>query len=303
MFGVLFRIGWRLLIFLLAVGLAYITAFLAFPFLDRRFPALPVILGLYLVLAYIGIPLLVRFWRIVIKPNHIPVYAITADGWPSDPVNIVLVAQSKRQLIQNMRRAGWTTADKVTLTTALKLADSIVFGTLYPTAPFSSLYLFGRKQDIGFQIQEGNPPTAKHRHHVRFWQLRENPVGKGPHITHHSFWENILARYIGHEKQVWIGAATHDIGPFAIRWRSGQITHQIDEETNKERDFLIKTLKDSNQVKSITEVDSGEPLKFRGQTIGVDLVADGCVKVVELNRGRMERAINKLETKVHKTIK
>lgn len=282
MFGILFRLFWRVIIFTAAILLAYATAFIAFPFLDQRIPVLPVLIILYLGLAYIAVPLLVRFWRLFIKANHIPVYVTTADGWPSDPVNIVLVVKNKRQLIKSMESAGWVAADRSTLKNLLLEGYAIIFNKPYPTAPMSSLYLFGRKQDIGFQIQEGDPPTPRHRHHVRFWQLRETTMIKGPHLAHHGFWHKVLARFIGREKEVWIGAATHDIGPFAIRWRSGQITHQIDKETNKERDFLIQTLKDSKDIKSITEVDSGEQLRFRGQTVGVNVVVDGCVKVAEL---------------------
>ncbi len=294
MFVILFRFLWRLLVFISAISLAYGTAFIAFPYLDKRIAILPVLVILYLGLAYIGIPLLVRFWRVAIKPNHIPLYATTADGWPSDPINIVIVTKSRRHFIKEMKRAGWSLADKITVKNTIKMAYAVIFNTSYPKAIFSSLYLFGRHQDLGFQIQEGTPPTPRHRHHVRFWQLRETAVLKGPHLEHHGFWNNVLARYLSREKQVWIGAATHDIAPFAIRWRNGQITHKIDTQTNKERDYIINTLKSTGILKSMTEVDAGDPLQFRGQTIGVNIVVDGYVQVIELKKNRF---ISVLKTK------
>jgi len=36
----------------------------------------------------------------------------------------------------------------------------------YPTAPFSTLYLFGRGQDIGFQKAIDDSPRK--RHHIHF---------------------------------------------------------------------------------------------------------------------------------------
>ena len=45
----------------------------------------------------------------------------------------------------------------------------IAFNSPYPTAPFSTLYLFARGQDVGFQKAIDSSPRK--RHHVRFWAL------------------------------------------------------------------------------------------------------------------------------------
>ena len=39
----------------------------------------------------------------------------------------------------------------------------------YPSAPFSTLYLFNRGQDVGFQRSIDDSPRK--RHHVRFWGI------------------------------------------------------------------------------------------------------------------------------------
>ncbi|RWZ79463.1 MAG: hypothetical protein EOT04_01590 [Candidatus Chaera renei] len=276
--GVLFRLLWRLLVLVLTFGLAYVTAFVAFPYLDKRLPLLEALLLLYLALAYLGIPAIIRFWRLAIRPNHIPLYAVTPDGWPSDPVNIVILAKNQQQLISAMAAAGWQQADKANLKNLAKMLWAVLLNRPYATAPFSSLHLFGRAQDIGFQIQQGNPPTPRHRHHVRFWRL---PLTPGEHAR---FWQIALQDLLIGKREVWVGAATHDIAPFAIRWRSGQITHLIDEMTDRERDFLIDSLKQAKALGSLTTVKAGQPLRFRGQTFGVNIVADGYVKVVKLRR-------------------
>lgn len=277
MIGAFLRWAWRLLVGLVAAALAYVTFFLMYPYLDARLPWLVVIIILYIWVAYVGIPFLVRLWHLVLRPHHLPLYVTSGDGWSSDPVNVAVVCRSREELIRAMTEAGWFVADEGSVRTNLRLAWAMIFNRPYPTAPFSRLYLFGRQQDIGFQIPVDGSP--RHRHHVRFWQLHPDQ----PH-AHHTFWQNIFKMFRFKEKQIWIGAATHDIGPFAFRVRTLQITHKIDAKTDHERDFVLRTLNNQQLIKRQETVLAGEPLKFRGQTFGVNIVADGTLQMVELKR-------------------
>ncbi|HJP80820.1 MAG TPA: LssY C-terminal domain-containing protein [Candidatus Saccharimonadales bacterium] len=279
MIGTMWRLLWRVFVGGVAILLAYGTVVIFYPYLHNHFPILINLIILYFGIAYIGIPLLIRLWHLVLRPRHLPHYATSGDGWPSDPVNIAVVCKSEWQLRRDMERAGWTVADKVTPRTMLQMGWAMFFDRPYPTAPFSSLYLFGRSQDIGFQIQTGNSP--RHRHHVRFWQLQSDPERENEHLT---FWQDIFRIFHGRKKQIWIGTATHDIGPFAIRMRTFQVTHQIDKETTRERDFLIGSLENANAIKRLEIIPAGEPIKFRGQTFGVNIVTDGTLHVVELKK-------------------
>ncbi len=103
-----------------------------------------------------------------------------------------------------------------------------------PRRPFSTLYLFGRGQDIGFQRPiDGSP---RKRHHVRFWAV---PGGEGAQaLDSVSFWLPTPAPD-EHERVIWIGAATKGRG-FSLTWLSFQITHATDADTNAERDFIIE---------------------------------------------------------------
>lgn len=278
MIGAGVRLLWRIFVGVLAIFIAYFTLFLFYPYLNNRFPLLVTIVILYIITAYFGIPAFVRLWRLVIRPKHLPHYAVSRDGWSSDPVNIAIVCKDEAQLRRAMEKAGWFIADKPSLRNMVREGFAILFKQSYPTAPFSSLYLFGRKQDIGFQIQTGRPASPRHRHHVRFWQLQTE---EEPH-KHISFWENIFRIFPVRKRQIWIGAATHDIKPFALRIQNLQITHQIDKETNKERDYLIATLERAGMIKRCETLSAGDPIRFRGQTLGVNIVTDGTLRVVEL---------------------
>lgn len=280
MMGTLLRLLWRIFVGAIAAALGYGTVFLFYPYLHNHLPFVIDIIILYVLVAYFGIPTLIRLWHFVLKPRHLPLYVTSADGWSSDPVNIAVVCKNQRQLERAMQKAGWFPADKATLKNTLRFAYAMVFRRPYPTAPFSKLYLFGRYQDLGYQIQTGTPPTPWHRHHIRFWQLLPDDPEK-PH-QHVTFWQNIFKLFTANKRQIWIGAATHDVGPFALRVNSLQVTHQIDKFTNAERDFVISTLEESKSVARCETIPAGEPVKFRGQTFGVSIVTDGTLQVIEL---------------------
>lgn len=276
----LLRVLWRSLVFALLILLTYLTFFVAFPYLDRRLPIVLVVLLTYIAVAYVVLPTVIRFWRLVIKPNHIPRYVTTPDGWPADPVNIAVVARSKRHFVKSMKQAGWYTADKATLKNSLREAYAVLFDTPYPTAPFSTFYLFGRPFDIGFQIAYGQNKSPRYRHHVRFWQLQDLPGAKDD--AHYAYWFQRARHLFRRRQTIWIGAAIDDSGPLALRWRNFQLTHANDAEHTKERDFIIQTLTDFGLVKRLSSLKDGEPFTMRSQNIGTSFIVDGYITVVEL---------------------
>lgn len=292
MVRVFFRALWRLLILLIGAVLIWFTLFKVLPYADVRLPAFIVLLLIYTAFAYVVIPTFIRIFRLFDKPNHIPLYAITPDGWPSDPVNIAVVTSSREQLISSMGRAGWYQADESTLKNNLKALYSMVFDHPYPAMPFSQLYLFGRPFDIGFEKPVGEKMSPRSRHHVRFWRLEEPEDQK--HLSHFDFWHKKVKHLLGIEKEIWIGAAIKDTSIFGIRWRSGSLTHQISVDVDAERDLIIADLSGVRQVRAVDVVPAGKPFSFRGQTIqrGGPLICDGTLSVVEL-RGKLKSAVLK----------
>ncbi len=272
----------RLGILVAVVALAHFTAFELFPFLDRRIPALWAALITYSIMAYIGIPAAVRILRFVYKPNHVPLFTTTGDGWASDPVNIAVLAHSEKDFVWAMEKAGWHIADKNTWKNSLREGWALLMDRSYPTAPFSRLYLFGRSQDLGFQIPVGNSP--RHRHHVRFWRVdaRNNPEEPTKWNEHQGFWRTLFKRFLRRKYSLWVGAAIYDSGPVAIRWRNGQITHQIHPDANFERDFIIESMERAGVLRSLGDIKADEPYRGRGQTLGVTVISDGFVKLCEL---------------------
>jgi hypothetical protein len=252
MFSLVFRLLWRILIFVIGIALGWFAVTTVYPYADSRLPAFLVIFLLYCAFAYGVIPLLVRLLHIFIKPDHIPLYVTTGDGWPSDPVNIALIATSRSHLKKQMRKAGWIEADPLTFKNAFREVVSIIFDTAYPAAPLSNLYLFNRKHDIGFEIPTSKSGSARTRHHVRFWRLDEPPIhADNKHLAGYTFWFQKLRHLVSGDKEMWIGAATEETHPIDIQWRTGQLTHGGSHESDKERDFIIQSLQDVNAISSV----------------------------------------------------
>ncbi len=277
----LLRIFWRILIFLLGVGALIFIVRTVWPNSDNQAAILGALIFTYGLMAYLVIPNLMRLFHVFSKPDHIPLYVTTGDGWPSDPVNIAILSKDKKHLIKAMRKAGWYMADKTTFKNSLREAWSIIFNQPYPNAPVSTLYLFNRAHDIAFQIPTNQRQSARTRHHVRFWKLkapRKDHADRG----HFDFWSSRLLDWLHRKNEIWIGASTYDFKPIDIRWRTGSITHGVHHEADKERDYIIKTLKDTGSVSRVNTTEPHGKFKFRGQSFRTVFTTDGSIKVVKL---------------------
>ncbi|HZU38981.1 MAG TPA: LssY C-terminal domain-containing protein [Gemmataceae bacterium] len=178
--------------------------------------ALSTLLVGYGLASYMIVPLWWQHHAQALGLSNTPMVTHTRSGIPGDPVNVALVG-SKQQVIQAMRKAGWDEVDRTTVRSSAKIAESVVLGKSYPTAPVSRLFLFGRAQDLAFQRQVGH--SARRRHHVRFW--RSDQVIDG--------------------RPVWFGAVTYDTKA-GFSHRTGQITHHIGPDIDAERNELIAGL-------------------------------------------------------------
>ena len=163
------RMAKRLLqrLFILALGLfsVWLIVFVVFRVADHRLPWV-LALGLtYGVAAYVILPRAIRLGLKILQRKRVPSYTITGDGLPGDPVNIALTG-TLQQLRSAFATLGWSEADRLSLASSWGMIRAFVFNSPYSTAPFSTLYLFGRGQDIGFQKAINNSPRK--RHHVRF---------------------------------------------------------------------------------------------------------------------------------------
>ncbi len=209
------------------------------------------------IVAYIGIPQIQR-----VKVRHHPDLDAgehltkTGAGIPGDPLNIAVVG-SEADLVKTLLAAGWKPATPLGFSSSVRIAVDTVIDRPDPDAPVSSLYLYGRREDHAFEKPVGNSP--RERHHVRFWQSPETR----------------------HDRPLWMGSATHDIGVELSR-TTGQVTHHISPQVDAERDLLLADLRATKQVLDVRWVD-GYQTRLQGRNGGGDPChTDGRLPVVTL---------------------
>ena len=251
--SLLSRLLQRLLIFGLGVLTVWLIAFVVFEDADRRLPFVLALAITYGLAAYVILPRAVRVGLKILHRKRVPSFTITGDGLPGDPVNIALVG-TLQQLRAAFASIGWVEADPLGLASSWGMVRAFVFKTPYPTAPFSTLYLFGRGQDIGFQKAIGNNPRK--RHHIRFWALSLERAQETWEAG--GFWLN-AERPSEEERVLWVGAGTRDTG-LSLTRLTFQITHATDSDTNVERDFIIDELKKSRSIEAVREYQAGQRL-------------------------------------------
>jgi hypothetical protein len=175
-----------------------------------------------------------------------------------DMVNFVIVG-SQSSVQAALDAASWHIADTTKKKAVLDALESTYEDKDYLQMPMSTLYLFGRAQDFGYEMAEPIAMVAS-RHHFRIWK----------------------APFTWNGEPVWVGAGTHDIG-FAKDKRNGSVTHKIDPLVDGERDNIGGSLQKANQVKSLTYYLPSDPVLGAKNATGDGYQSDGRLLVIVLH--------------------
>jgi hypothetical protein len=142
-----------------------------------------------------------------------------------DPLNLILVGEGNDILTALIRR-DWHATEMFWSQALMRTIKSFLYGERYRYSPISPLYVYGRRQDIGFQKARG---TIHERNHMRLWQ---SPI-----------------RFRG--KKVFVGQISRDIG-VKFTLKSPTIsTHVIDPDVDEARRYLAEDLAYSQAVAGI----------------------------------------------------
>jgi hypothetical protein len=267
----------RFAVLIPGVIIAYFSVRDIFPYFDRRLPLGVAIFITYVIGAYVLTPALIRVYRIFAPVRHLPLYCVTPDGFASDPINIGIIT-TRRELITAMQECGWFVADPHHPRYLARHLLSSIFDWRYENAPMSHLYLFGRKQDIAFEIPL--PGGGGNRHHVRFWATTYEHDKKLNFGTIH--WHHRKA-HVFDDSLLWVGAASLDEGFGFIR-HNLQVTHMIHPDTNAERELIVSQLKKQGLIKKIEAVKLGKPYRLINRVLKGSLHTDGKMSVVTLRK-------------------
>jgi hypothetical protein len=174
-----------------------------------------------------------------------------------DMVNFVIIG-SQKDVQSALDAASWHVADTSDEKAALSALVETYENKDYLQMPMSILYLFGRKQDFGYEMAEPIAMVAS-RHHFRIWK----------------------APFTWNGKEIWVGAGTHDIG-FAKDHRNGSVTHKIDPAVDGERDNIGSSLQKANKAKSLTYYLPLNPVQEAKNATGDGYHSDGRLLVIFL---------------------
>lgn len=188
---------------------------------------------------------------------NIPRRVSDMDGREGDMVNYALIG-TEDQVKAAFQAAGWTSVDKNVTDALLHGLVATMSHEAYTEMPMSTLYLFGRPQDLSFA--RADPLTvAAERHHLRVWKTDQTIDGK----------------------TLWVGSCTHDIG-FEKDQRNGGVTHKIDPDIDKERDYLLQSFDAAGAFSSAAYVTPNDPLRTAKTATGGSFQSDGRIVVMEL---------------------
>ena len=145
----------------------------------------------------------------------------------------------------------FTHVSKGTKASSMKTIRSFLSGGEYRDSPGSSLYVFGRPQDVAFQKAREN---IHERNHLRLWMSRASYQGL----------------------PVWIGQISRDIG---VRFTKKTITtHKIDPDVDETREFLLEDLAYSQSLEAFGYVGGVGAVSWdnpRGNLTGDPWFTDG----------------------------
>jgi hypothetical protein len=212
----------------------------------------------WLLIAYLVVPF---GWKMFSRHHAIingPRITTTSANIHGDPLNLSFIGD-ETDLVGAMLAGGWSPADPITLKSSLRIAESTIFHRPYIDAPVSSLFLFGRKEDLAFEKPVGN--DARQRHHVRFWQAPDKSDSGKPY---------------------WLGSVTFDRS-VGFSHTTGQITHHIAPDVDVERDALIADLQGAGRVSSIDWQDNFQDPPEGRNGGGDPWKTDGRMPVITLN--------------------
>lgn len=225
--------------------------------MKRALIAIAVLGALYAILAYIVLPAVWTHHEHQPGLADRPMLTVTRQGIPGDPINVGFVGDHE-DIIRAMHEAGWFAANDVTLRSSVKIIGSVLLDRPYRAAPVSALYYEGRVEDLAYEKVDG--VSADRRHHVRLWRVLNVGLEGRP---------------------IWLGASTFDRGVGLSRY-TGQVTHHIAPNIDRERDFLTGDLKNAGMVETQYELSGVKPTLIGRNGEGDLYQTDGEIWIVQL---------------------
>ncbi len=189
--------------------------------------------------------------------RSVPRRVADAQGDPGDVVNFAILG-TQAQVEKAFTAAGWVQVDKTNNEAVLHGLVATLSKKAYLEMPMSTLYLFGRPQDLSYA--RADPlVVAVERHHLRVWNSGRTVAGV----------------------PLWVGSATHDNG-LERDDRNNGVTHHIDPNIDVERDFIEASFASAGALSGAAYATPGDPVRSAKTATGGAIESDGRMVVLLL---------------------
>ena len=182
-----------------------------------------------------------------------PATVTNADGTKTgDPLNLVIIG-GPDALWPAFLRSGWDPTAAMGAGSVVKTGIFGIFGGAYRYAPISSLFVYGRSQDIALQKVRSN---IHYRNHLRLWLAPVTVTGL----------------------PVFIGQISRDIGSRITTKSKTLTTHRIDPNVDETRASLVQDFIHAQALEAFASVGGVgfvAPEEPRGNLTGDPWFTDG----------------------------
>ena len=178
-------------------------------------------------------------------------YTTTILGDKQEPINIIIVARNDRQLIKDIKLAGWNFADRLSFESIKKSISALAYNKPYKQAPISPDFWKFKVNNFGVEkLIKGE--GIKLRHHGRIWKTGYSIDGK----------------------QIYAASVSFDT---RLKW----IVHKISPNIDKEREMFFNNLLSKHLIEKYKKIQFVKP--FVGHNFYDDeFFTDGMAYIVWL---------------------
>ncbi len=188
--------------------------------------------------------------QLIFRNNYLR-YTTTILGDKQEPINIILIAKNNRELMKDIRLAGWYFADKLSLKSIEKTISALIYDKSYNKAPISPDFWDYKVNSFGIEKLVKNE-GIKLRHHGRIWKTRYSIDGERVYVLSVSF-------------------------DTRLKW----IIHKISPDIDKEREIFFRDLYANHLVAKYKKIKLVKP--FSGYNFyGDRFFTDGKAYIVWL---------------------
>jgi hypothetical protein len=172
---------------------------------------------------------------------------------PSDLANLMFIG-TQADIEKAFQEAGWSSAEQLSAKSKLETFRAMTEMRGYKEGPMSILILDGRSPDLVFQKTNN---TYNARHHLRIWRRRDTFNGK----------------------EIWVCAATHDIG-IDYSEQNHTFIHKVDAQIDRERAKVVNDLLFTGRVRGLSLVERPDVPKNLFNATGDALETDSKMAVL-----------------------